>query len=461
MSQIDKVLSRIDANINAASDRLIDWLKIPSISTDQKYAPEIRRAAQWLVDDLKTLGIDASIRETGGHPVVYGKTPSRPGKKRVLFYGHYDVQPVDPIDLWKNPPFEAKIGELPDGRKAFLARGASDDKGQTMTFVEALRAFKEETGEFPVDVTILVEGAEEDGSKFLPEYIEKHKDDLKADVALVCDTGRWNEDTPCINTSLRGMIYKEIIVRCANRDLHSGHYGGSAQNPIHILSRIIADFHDKDGRVTIPGFYEGVHETPPEILEQWKKIGMTPEDYLGPIGLKYPSGEKGRMLIELFQSRPTCDANGIIGGYTGVGTKTVIAAEASSKVSMRLVGDQDPEKISKSFEAFVKERIPADCSYEIINHKASRAVSLPFDMPELEEARKALKDEWDKDPVVIGIGGSIPVVGNFKWTLGLNTLLVGFALEDDCIHSPNEKYDVKSFHKGARSWARILANLGK
>lgn len=456
---LDKILGRIDANLDDACKRLIELLKIQSISTDQQYAPEIRRAAQWLVDDLKTIGIQAEIRETGGHPVVYAATPSRPGKKRVLFYGHYDVQPVDPVNLWKNPPFDAKIGELDDGRKVFLARGASDDKGQTMTFIEALRAYKQETGELPVDVTFLIEGAEEDGSKFLPEYIEAHKEELKADVAMVCDTGRWNEDTPCVNTSLRGMIYNEIIIRCANRDLHSGHYGGTAQNPIHILSRIIADLHDGDGRVTLPGFYEGVHETPPDILEQWKQIGLTAEDYLGPIGLKYPSGEKGRLVIELMQSRPTCDANGIIGGYTGVGTKTVIAAEASSKISFRLVGDQDPAKINASFEKFIQERIPADCSYEIIYHKASRAVALPYDMPELAEAKSALQDEWNKEPMIIGIGGSIPVVGYFKSKLGLNTLLVGFAMEDDCIHSPNEKYDVKSFHKGARSWARILANF--
>lgn len=459
MSQLDTILSYIDENLDKASNRLIEWLKIPSISTDPAYAPEIRKAGQFLVDDLKSLGFAAELRETGGHPVVYAKTPTRPGRKRVLFYGHYDVQPVDPIELWTNPPFDAKIGTLSNGKKAFLARGASDDKGQTMTFIEALRAYKTITGDIPVDVTILVEGAEEDGSKFLPEYIEAHKEELKADVALVCDSGRWNEDTPCINTSLRGLCYKEIIVRCANRDLHSGHYGGTAQNPIHILARIIADFHDDQGRITIPHFYDGVQETPPKILEQWKKIGLRVEDFLGPIGLKEPAGEKDRLLIELMQSRPTLDANGIISGYTGIGTKTVIAAEARCKVSMRLVGDQDPDKISENFEAFVKARIPSDCSYELIDYKASRAVSLPYDMPELAQAQTALKDEWGKDPVIIGVGGSIPVVGNFKWSLGINTLLVGFALEDDCIHSPNEKYDVKSFHKGMRSWARIIENL--
>ncbi|MDR1829012.1 MAG: M20/M25/M40 family metallo-hydrolase [Methylobacteriaceae bacterium] len=460
MSTIEKVLTRIDAGLDEASGRLIDWLKIPSISTDSRYADDMRRAAAWLVEDLKTLGFEAEPRETGGHPVVYARSPSRPGKKRVLFYGHYDVQPVDPLSAWKNPPFEAKIATLPDGRQAFLGRGSSDDKGQTRTFLEALRAFKAETGEFPVDVTVLVEGAEEDGSKFLPEYVEAHKDELAADVALVCDTGRWNEDTPCITTSLRGLLYTEIVVHCANRDLHSGHYGGSAQNPIHVLARIIADLHDDNGAVTIPHFYDGVPETPPDILEQWKRIGMTPESYLGPIGLKYPSGEKDRMLIELMQSRPCCDANGIIGGYTGEGTKTVIAAEARAKVSMRLVGDQDPEKIAANFEAFIRERIPADCSYELIVHKGSRAVALPYDMPELALAREALKEEWTREPVVIGIGGSIGIIGSFRYVLGLNVLLVGWALEDDCIHSPNEKYDVRSFHKGMRSWARILERLG-
>ncbi|HEY8382797.1 MAG TPA: dipeptidase [Microvirga sp.] len=455
---VDKVLAQIDADLDASIERLFSWLKIPSISTDPAFAKDCRNAAEWLKSDLATLGVEARLSETGGHPVVLGHTKTS-GKPHVLFYGHYDVQPVDPLDLWETPPFEPKIATLPDGRKVISARGACDDKGQVMTFIEACRAWKAVTGELPVDVTFLVEGAEEDGSKFLPEWVEANKDELKADMVLVCDTGMWDQNTPMITTGLRGMVYEEVIVRCADRDLHSGLFGGAAANPIHVLSKILADLHDADGRIMIPGFYEGVHETPTQVKEQWKKLNLMPEDFLGQVGLKIPVGEKGRMLIEQIQSRPTCDVNGVIGGYTGVGAKTVIAGQASAKVSFRLVGDQDPQKISDAFKQFVRDRIPADCSVEFIKHKGSRAIQLPYDMPALTAAKTALSEEWGKEAVTLGTGGSIPIVGDFKRTLGLDSLLVGFGLDDDRVHSPNEKYDLKSFHKGTRSWARILGAL--
>jgi acetylornithine deacetylase/succinyl-diaminopimelate desuccinylase-like protein len=255
------------------------------------------------------------------------------------------------------------------------------------------------------------------------------------------------------------MVFVELVVRCADRDLHSGLFGGAAQNPIRVLAKVIAEIHDANGRITVPGFYDGVDEVPTQVLEQWKKLNLTPEEFLGQVGLGIPAGEKDRSLIEQIQSRPTCDVNGIIGGYTGEGTKTVIASEARCKVSFRLVGDQDPESIARNFEAFVRERIPADCSVEVIRHKGSRAIALPYDMPALTAAKAALADEWGTEAVTIGSGGSIPIVGDFKRTLGLDTLLVGFGLDDDRVHSPNEKYDLKSFQKGARSWARILAAL--
>ena len=462
MSSLDQVLSKIDADLDSSLERLFQWLKVPSISTDPAYKDHCRTAGQWLVDELKGIGVEASLRETGGHPAVVGHAKSETKgqtKPHVLFYGHYDVQPVDPLDLWERPPFEPRIITLSDGRKAISARGSSDDKGQVMTFVEACRAWKAVTGSLPINVTFLIEGAEEDGSKFLPEFIEANKDELKADVALVCDTGMWDQETPAITSSLRGMVYEEVIVRCADRDLHSGQFGGAARNPIHVLSKIIAAIHDENGRITIEDFYDGVPETPTQVLEQWKGLNLTEEEFLGQVGLKESAGEKGRMLIEQIQSRPTCDVNGIIGGYTGEGTKTVIAAQASCKISFRLVGDQDPEKISANFQAFVRERIPADCSVEFIKHKGSRALALPHDFPAITAAKAALHDEWRKDPIVIGMGGSIPVGGDFKRTLGLDTLFVGFGLDDDRIHSPNEKYDLKSFHKGTRSWARILAAL--
>jgi acetylornithine deacetylase/succinyl-diaminopimelate desuccinylase-like protein len=460
--QLDQVLRRIDADLDASLARLFAWLKIPSISTDPAYAPHCRSAAEWLKGELSGLGIGASLRETPGHPVVVGHTKANgaaKGRPHVLFYGHYDVQPVDPLELWEAPPFEPRSATLPDGRKVISARGACDDKGQVMTFVEACRAWKAVAGALPVDITFLIEGAEEDGSKFLPEFVEANKDELKADVVLVCDTGMWDQNTPAITSSLRGLVYEEVIVRAADRDLHSGLFGGAAQNPIRVLSRIIADLHDANGRIAIPGFYDGVHEIPTQVLEQWKKLNLTPEDFLGQVGLKVPAGEKDRILIEQIQSRPTCDVNGIVGGYTGVGAKTVIAAQASAKISFRLVGDQDPQKISDAFKAFVRERVPADCSVEFVKHKGSKAIQLPFDMPALTAAKTALTEEWGREAVAIGSGGSIPIVGDFKRTLGLDTLLVGFGLDDDRVHSPNEKYDLKSFHKGARSWARILAAL--
>jgi acetylornithine deacetylase/succinyl-diaminopimelate desuccinylase-like protein len=456
---IERVLGDIDTDLDNSLERLFAWLRIASISTDPAYAGECRRAAEWVRGDLEALGFKASLRETGGHPVVLGHYP-KPGAPHVLFYGHYDVQPVDPLELWQAAPFEPRLLEQ-EGRRVISARGAADDKGQVMTFLEACRAWKATDGGLPVGVTVLIEGAEEDGSKFLPEWLAANKDELKADVALVCDTGMWDRDTPAITTALRGLVYREVIVRCADRDLHSGLFGGAARNPIHVLARIVADLHDETGRITLPGFYDGVPETPPDVLAQWRALELTPESFLGTVGLSLPAGERDRMLIEQIQSRPTCDANGIIGGYTGEGSKTVIAGEARVKISFRLVGDQDPDKISAAFEAFVAERVPADCSFEILKHANARAIQLPYTMPALDKAKTALAAEWGRAPVTIGSGGSIPIVGDFKRTLGLDTLLVGFGLDDDRVHSPNEKYDLTSFHKGARSWARILGALAE
>jgi len=458
MSSLDQVLNDIDADLDNSLERLFAWLSIPSISTDPAYAAHCRAAAEWLQGDLAALGFEASVRETPGHPIVIGHQP-KAGAPHVLFYGHYDVQPVDPLDMWDTPPFEPLLKALSDGRQVITARGAVDDKGQVMTFLEACRAWKATVGELPVGVTVMIEGEEESGSRNLPAFVEANQAKLKADVALVCDTGMWDRTTPAITSSLRGLAYYELILRCADRDLHSGIFGSAARNPIHVLARIIADIHDAEGRIAIPGFYDGVPEPPPEVLQQWKALDLRAENFLGQVGLRIPAGERDRMVIEQIQSRPACDVNGIVGGYTGEGTKTVIPAEARAKVSFRLVGDQDPERIGQAFEAFVRARIPADCSVEIITYKGSRAIQLPYDMPALGRVKAALKDEWGREAVTIGSGGSIPVVGDFKRRLGLDTLLVGFGLDDDRMHSPNEKYDLTSFHKGARSWARILAAL--
>jgi acetylornithine deacetylase/succinyl-diaminopimelate desuccinylase-like protein len=377
----------------------------------------------------------------------------------VLFYGHYDVQPVDPLNLWKTPPFEPRIETLPDGRKIIVARGACDDKGQAMTFIEACRAFKTVTGKLPLPITMMIEGEEECGSKNLFGFVRDNADEFKLDLALVCDTAMWDQKTPAVTTSLRGLVYEDVKIICADRDLHSGVFGGAAQNPLRLLSEILGAMWDANGRVTIPGFYDGVKELPADIKADLKGLGLTPEKFLGPIGLKQPSGEKDRMLIEMITTRPTAEVNGMIGGYTGEGAKTVIPGEASAKVSFRLVGEQNPEKIRDAFRAFVRSRLPADCKVEFGNFGLAPAIQLSFDNPALTKARAVLADEWGHKAVAVGAGGSIPIVADFKSVLGMDSLLVGFALDDDRVHSPNEKFDLTCYHKGIRSWARILDAL--
>jgi len=459
---LPKVLEKIDADLDNSLQRLFAFLRVRSVSTDPAFAEQCRAAAEFVARDLESLGLKAQVRPTSGHPVVVAKpNGASGGGPRVLFYGHYDVQPVDPIDLWKSPPFEPRIEDLGGGRKIIVARGACDDKGQLMTFVEACRAFKTVTGQLPLPITVMIEGEEECGSKSLFPFVKQNADEFKLDLALVCDTGMWNATTPSVTTSLRGLVYEELTVTCADRDLHSGLFGGAAQNPIRLLNRILTAIHDDNGRITIPGFYDGVPELPPDIKADLAALRLMPEEFLGQVGLKIPAGEKDRMLIEQISTRPTCDVNGIIGGYTGEGAKTVIASQATAKVSFRLVGSQDPEKVRDGFRKFVRERMPADCKVEFVNHACSGALQLPFDNPALVKARKALADEWGKKAVTVGAGGSIPIVGDFKTVLGMDSLLVGFALDDDRVHSPNEKYDLASFHKGIRSWARILAALAQ
>jgi acetylornithine deacetylase/succinyl-diaminopimelate desuccinylase-like protein len=462
-AQTQKVLDRIDADFDNSLERLFALLRIKSISADPAFAGDCKAAAEHLAKDIATLGFDAEVRPTAGHPAIVAKSNGNGGSRpHVLFYGHYDVQPVDPLNLWHRPPFEPVVTDHADGRrKIIVGRGAEDDKGQLMTFVEACRAWKSVTGSLPVDITFLIEGEEEVGSKNLVPFLEKNKDELKADYVLVCDTGMWDPNTPAITIALRGLVYDEVRIKAANRDLHSGVFGGGARNPIRVLTHILGGLFDDDGRITIPGFYDGVKDVPADVLEQWKKLGLTAETFLKPVGLSIPAGEKGRLLIEQISSRPTCDINGIIGGYTGEGSKTVIPAEASAKISFRLVEGQDPAKIRKAFRDYVTARIPGDCKVEFGDHTGAPAIALPWDMKALGAAKKALTEEWGKETVLFGSGASIPVVADFKKTLGLDSLLVGFGLDDDNIHSPNEKYDLKSFHKGIRSWARILAELAE
>jgi acetylornithine deacetylase/succinyl-diaminopimelate desuccinylase-like protein len=459
MAALAPVLDALDKNLDQSLARLFELVRIKSISTDPAFKDECRKAAEWLVADLKSIGFDASVRDTPGHPMVVAHHDGPAGSPHVLFYGHYDVQPVDPLELWHDDPFAPAIKTGETGRKIITGRGTADDKGQLMTFVEACRAYKQVHGTLPCRISILFEGEEESGSPSLKPFLDANAEELKADFAMVCDTGMWDAETPAICVGLRGLVGQEITIHAANRDLHSGEFGGAAANPIRILARVLADIHDENGRVTIPGFYDGVEETPSQILKSWEGLGETAESFLGPIGLSIPAGEKGRSVLELVWARPTAEFNGISGGYEGKGFKTVIAAKASAKVSFRLVHKQDPEKIDRAFQEFVRARIPADCSVEFHPHGGSPAIQLSYDSPFLVKAKSALTDEWGKDALTLAMGGSIPIVGDFQKFLGMESLMIGFGLSDDRIHSPNEKYELSSFHKGQRSWARVLDAL--
>jgi len=460
MANLSDVLSTIDANQGDALERLFSLISIPSVSALPRHFPDCERAADWLVAELQSLGFEVAKAATPGRPMVVGNAKAQTrDAPHVLFYGHYDVQPADPFELWKSPPFAPKLEAGPSGPR-ILGRGAADDKGQLMTFVEACRAFRQHGG-LPCNVTLLFEGEEETGSPSLPDFLASHAKALKADLLLVCDTNMWDVKTPAITTMLRGLVMEEVVLTAASRDLHSGLYGGAAINPIRVLTRILADLHDAQGAVTLPGFYDGVEELPQEVAKQWRDLDFDDAKFLGDVGLSVLAGEKGRSALEMIWSRPTCDVNGIFGGYTGEGAKTVLPAQASAKVSFRLVGKQNPERIAQAFRAFVKQRLPADVKVEFRSFGASPAFVLPTRGEAVRRAQRALEAEWGKPPLLIGMGGSIPLVGAFKRELGMDALMVGFGLDDDSVHSPNEKYELSSFHKGARSWARILSALSQ
>ncbi|MCI5110865.1 MAG: M20/M25/M40 family metallo-hydrolase [Marivita sp.] len=455
---VDPVLDHLDSTLSESLERLKDLLRIPSISTDPAYKADCDRAADWLVADLQSMGVNAEKRPTPGHPMVVGHIDG-PGP-HLLFYGHYDVQPVDPLDLWDNDPFDPQIEETPKG-KVLRGRGTADDKGQLMTFVEACRSWKAVHGTLPCKITFFFEGEEESGSPSLIPFLEENAEELKADIALICDTGLFDSRVPAITTMLRGLLGEEITITGPNKDLHSGMFGGAAMNPIRVLSRIIATLHDDQGRITVPGFYDGVPEIPADLLQQWESLGFDHRAFLGDVGLRDLAGEAGRSALEMLWSRPTCEVNGIGGGYQGEGFKTVLPSKASAKISFRLVGQQDPHAIRKSFRAMVTDMVPPDCTVEFKAHGASPASVMSIDNPAFEQARTALSAEWPDDAAFIGSGGSIPVAGYFQTLLGTESMLIGFGKDDDQIHSPNEKYDIESFHKGARSWARILAALSE
>ena len=455
---LDAVLARIDENLPQATERLLDLLRIRSISTDPAYKPDCDAAADWLVADLATMGVAAEKRPTPGHPMVVGHVGPETGKPHLLFYGHYDVQPVDPLHLWDRDPFDPAIEDTDRGQ-VIRARGAADDKGQLMTIVEALRAWKEVEGDWPCRITFFFEGEEESGSPSLVPFMRENADELKADLAMICDTGLFQSRTPAIVTMLRGLLGEELTITAPDKDLHSGMYGGLAMNPVRVLARIVAALHDETGRITVPGFYDGVPELSDDLEAQWQGLAFDHATFLGDVGLSEPAGEQDRTPLEMIWSRPTCDVNGIWGGYEGDGFKTVLPSQAHAKISFRLVGQQDPLAIRESFRAMVEGMLPPDCSVEWKAHGAAQASAADISDPAFEAARRALSEEWGVEAAYIGCGGSIPIAGYFQQILGTEPMLIGFGKDDDQIHSPNEKYDMESFHKGIRSWARVLAAL--
>jgi acetylornithine deacetylase/succinyl-diaminopimelate desuccinylase-like protein len=459
-TRVTGVLAQVDAGLVAARTRLFDLLRIPSISTQPDYAPDVQRAAEWLRAQLAALGFDASVRATAGHPVVLGHHPGPAGTKapRILFYGHYDVQPADPLELWDSPPFEPQLVDGPHGER-IVGRGAVDDKGQLMMFVEALRAWTDVGGGIPVPVTVLLEGEEEIGSPNLEPFLVANKDSLAADFVLISDTNMWSIDTPGITTRLRGMCNCELTLKGPALDLHSGLFGGSALNPINALARILGDLHDSQGRIQVPGFYDAVKEVSPDQKAMWQALQFDEAAFLRGIGLSAPSGEHGLLALQRIWARPTADINGMWGGYTGAGSKTIIPSEASAKVSFRLVPDQDPQAVFEGFRRFVADRLPPGAQVSFEAFGMSPGVEIAADTPWVKAASAALQEEYGRPAVMTGSGGSIPVVEQIKRTLGLDSLMMGFGLDDDQIHSPNEKFEMRCFHRGTRSHALLLGKL--
>lgn len=458
-SPIDAVLGRISASRSASVQRLADLVRIPSVSADPARRPDVRRAAEWVCAELAALGFAATIRPTARHPVVVGhhRGPG-PDATRVLLYSHYDVQPPDPVELWTTAPFEPLVRPGPHGEQ-LVGRGASDNKGQLISWLDALRAILAQTGTLPVAVTVMCEGEEEIGSPNLRTFLETNKADLGADVALLNDASMWAIDRPALVTRLRGMLYTQLDIAGAAQDLHSGLYGGLAVNPLTLLSEILADLHDDERRVAIPGFYDDVAELDARDSALWRDLAFDAGRYLGDVGLAHPLGEANRTALERLWSRPTAEVNGIWGGYAGEGSKTVIPAEAHAKVSFRLVPGQDPQRLAQLFERFVAARLPPDAKATVTTISASRATMIPTQSVYVERAMAALADEFGTPTAIVGTGGTLPVVNAIKDVLGIDSLLYGWAQNDDNPHSPNEKFELVALEKGSRAHARILYAL--
>jgi len=433
----------IESNKQRYLDELFDLLRIPSVSADSKFKDDVRRAAEFVRDKLTAAGVDrAQLFETPGHPVVYGEKLIDPSLPTVLIYGHYDVQPADPYELWHTPPFEPTIRN-----ERIYARGSCDDKGQFYMHVKAVEAMIA-TNSLPCNVKIMIEGEEEVGSDHLGLFVAENREMLKADTILISDTSIIANDVPSIETGLRGLSYMEVVVTGPNRDLHSGVYGGGVANPVNVLCEMIASLKDADGKVTIPGFYDKVIELTAEERDEMAKAPFDLVEYKRDLGIREVAGEAGYSTIERTSVRPTLDVNGIWGGYTGEGAKTVLPGKASAKISMRLVPDQTPDEITELFTKHFESIAPASVQVSVRAHHGGFPYVTPTDSVEFEAASLAMEESWGKKPIPTRGGGSIPIVALFEKELGIKSILMGFGLDIDALHSPNESYGLFNFYKG-------------
>lgn len=457
---MSKSQAYIDQHQEQFLAELFELLRIPSISTDSTKKGEIRNAAHFLIEQLKNLNLTrVELFETPGNPIVYGEHCPHNNQPTVLVYGHYDVQPPDPEELWETPPFEPNIK---NGR--IYARGASDDKGQSFTHIKALEALLQSNGELPVNVKIILEGEEEIGSPNLVPFIEAHKDLLACDMVLISDTAMFGKDQPSITYGLRGLAYMEVEVVGPNRDLHSGVYGGAVENPLNVLCEMIAKMKDADGVIQIPGFYDKVLPLSEADRKASAALPFDEEDYKNTLGIKAVHGEKGYTTLERATSRPTLDVNGIWGGYQGEGAKTVLPSKANAKISMRLVPNQHPKEIAKLFTEFVYSIAPDTVTVKVTEHHGGHASITDLDFYGLKAAAQAFSEVYNKEVLFAREGGSIPIVADFKRVLGVESILMGFGLTSDAIHSPNESFSVEDFYRGIKTSARffeLLPSFGK
>ncbi len=450
------VLNYIAEHHDQHLKNLADFLAIPSVSTDKQQVPDVAHCADWLADYLRGIGLNNVVTEaTAGHPIVYGEwLEAGPDKPTVLFYGHYDVQPVDPIDLWTQPPFEPTIR---DGK--IYARGATDDKGQVFLHIAALESHLKTNGTLPVNVKVLIEGEEEIGSPNLTPFLEQHRERLACDTVVISDTAMYAPEMPSIGYGLRGLAYMEVTVQGPNRDLHSGSFGGAVANPANVLAAIITRLKDDFGRITVPGFYDDVLPLSEEERAEFARLPWSEEKYCAELNIPHSYGEFGYTTLERLWARPTLDVNGMWSGFTGEGAKTVLPAKASAKISMRLVPNQDWRDISEKFENYVRAIAPPTVQVEVTSHHGGNPVLTPVDSPGVQAAMRALEQAYGVKPYLKREGGSIPIVLTFQQILAAPVVLMGFGLETENLHSPDEHFDLSNFRRGIEATACFYAEL--